>query len=289
MIYKKNSSFPHPVLCYDNNSYVNSEFSFLVDIFEAEKYYTFKFKTILKSEYIKSLLLDKSARLVVVIQDIDSKYYTITSSKPLVIDKSRINLSDKCVMQMFVISKKKISFKYNNELSNIYDKYKDEIIVGPHSILAISSKNVFDGNIKKPYDLFEKRIDEKIRSEIKIDLGNECIVINYKNSDMQFQEIANNEILNYSYVYMGLQKAIYAFINDYRSTYEDNFVDLNKIDISELKPLYSKLYSLITSNEIYLLEYEDTDYVISRISDNIIYKHQNYIRRLINNGWFKIT
>ena len=65
-------------------------------------------------------------------------------------------------------------------------EFKDEIIVPKNSILGFSNSVIFDGSSAKPLDLFEKKVDPNLKSDIKIELTSETIVINYKNEALQF-------------------------------------------------------------------------------------------------------
>ncbi|MFP3442986.1 hypothetical protein R0K18_35145, partial [Pantoea sp. SIMBA_133] len=64
----------------------------------------------------------------------------------------------------------------------------------------------------KPFELFEKKVDENLKSDIKVELGQETIVIHYKKPEFQFNHLPKSNILNNPYIYTGLSKALQAFI-----------------------------------------------------------------------------
>ena len=128
-------------------------------------------------------------------------------------------------------------------------------------------------------DLFEKKLNPHLKSEIAIDLGSETIIINYKSDELQFNDSSMSGILNNPYVYMGLQKALYRFIIKYG---EDDQVYLDDIEYPE-DGLDFKLYNLMKSKMITELNTENIDEVISKISDKILNKFTSAVRGLYKN------
>ena len=59
-----------------------------------------------------------------------------------------------------------------------YGSIKDQINVPRHSILGFSNSVMFDGSTAKPLELFEKKVDPNLKSEVKVELGSETI--NYR-------------------------------------------------------------------------------------------------------------
>ena len=80
--------------------------------------------------------------------------------------------------------------------------------------------------MKKPYQLFEKRLDENLNSDIKIELGQETIIIHYRKPEFQFIHLPKSNVLNNPYIYTGLTKALQAFITN---NSDDGDVDLEEI------------------------------------------------------------
>ena len=78
--------------------------------------------------------------------------------------------------------------------------------------------------------LIYKKIDKNIKSDMEFRLGNETIIIVYRDEQFQFKEMPNSKELNYPYIYMGLQKALMSFI-----LHENNNID-EEILIDEMEP-----------------------------------------------------
>lgn len=166
-------------------------------------------------------------------------------------------------------SKKSINFKENNDLTSFYDDFKHEITVDRGMGLAFSNLVVFDGSQNKPFELFEKKVDKDIKSDIEIKLTDETIIIVYKSEDF----IPQKKEFNYTYIYLGLQKALIAFLSRYTNSLEDN-LELQNISMTET-PLDDKLATLMTSKNITELSLSNIDEVIYLITDDIVKKY-NY-------------
>ena len=192
------------------------------------------------------------------------------------IPKSRLSLSKRTSIQVIIKSKEDISFEYNDDLNEFYNSFKKDIIVPKNSILGFSNILTFDGSVEKPLELFEKKIDPSLKSDIEICLSTETIIIKYKNDSFQFSDSPQSKTLNNTYVYMGLQKALYKFIVD---NGEDGSVDLDSIAPPE-NGLDLKLYSLMKKKMIDEVSFENIDSVIYLISDRIIEKFMNTVRGL---------
>lgn len=280
MIYKKSANFPYPLLTNDSNAYEDCEFLLDINLMENSNNYRFGIEYKIKSKFINKLLENGQARLVLVIQSRDNKFYYVElNEKYKDIPKSRISLSKKTKVQMSVQVNETITFKDNDDLSEFYKDFKNDIVIQKHSILGFSNVVIFDGSQKKPFELFEKRIDPNLKSNIKIELGNETIIIIYKNEKLQFSDSSLSGTLNNPYVYMGLQKSLYKFIDNYKGDYDS--VDLMDID-EPIEPLNMKLYNLMKSKFIEELNYENVDEVIELISDGILEKYNNAIREIMN-------
>ena len=66
------------------------------------------------------------------------------------------------------IKRLEINFKNNYDLSSFYEEFKDEIYVPKHSILGFSNSVIFDGSTNKPLELFEKKVNPNLKSDVKI-------------------------------------------------------------------------------------------------------------------------
>lgn len=278
MIYKKDANFPYPLLTNTSSSYKFCNFILDVDLKENVDKYRFEIEYEIDSPFINALLEKGQAQLVLVTQSKDNRFFDLDLGKKHIgISKSRISLSKRTEIQLFVKSNNEISFENNNDLDEFYSEFKDEIIVPKNSILAFSNIVIFDGSNSKPLDLFEKKLDPSLKSDIKIEISNETIIINYKNEDLQFTHSPISSVLNSPYVYMGLQKALYKFIVN--NSEDGDEVDLDKVDVPT-DGLDLKLYRLMKMKMINELSMENIDEVIYKISDRILEKYVTAVRGL---------
>ena len=282
MIYKKDANFPYPILTNTSNSYDNCSFILDIDLQENTNEYIFEIKYDITSPFIEKLLQNGQATLVLIIQSKDNKFFNIEyGQKTKSISKSRISLSKRTTIQLFIQSNEEINFKNNYDLSSFYEGFKDEIYVPKNAILGFSNSVVFDGSTNKPLELFEKKVNPNLKSDVKIELGSETIIINYKNEALQFTDLPQSSTFNNPYVYMGLQKALYRFI-------VNNSEDHEEVDLEEIEaPSYGldfKLYNLMRKKRISELSIENIDEVIYSISDKILEKYTAAVRRLYSDG-----
>ena len=282
MIYKKDANFPYPILTNTSNSYDNCSFILDIDLQENTNEYIFEIKYDITSPFIEKLLQNGQATLVLIIQSKDNKFFNIEyRQKTKSISKSRISLSKRTTIQLFIQSNEEINFKNNYDLSSFYEEFKDEIYVPKNSILGFSNSVIFDGSTNKPLELFEKKVNPNLKSDVKIELGSETIIINYKNEALQFTDLPQSSTFNNPYVYMGLQKALYRFI-------VNNSEDHEEVDLEEIEaPSYGldfKLYNLMRKKRISELSIENIDEVIYSISDKILEKYTAAVRRLYSDG-----
>lgn len=282
MIYKKDANFPYPILTNTSNSYDNCSFILDINLEENTNEYIFEINYDITSPFIEKLLQNGQATLVLIIQSKDNKFFNIEyGQKTKSISKSRISLSKRTTIQLFIQSNEEINFKNNYDLSSFYEEFKDEIDVPKNSILGFSNSVVFDGSTNKPLELFEKKVNPNLKSDVKIELGSETIIINYKNESLQFTDLPQSSTFNNPYVYMGLQKALYRFI-------VNNSEDHECVDLDEIEPpndgLDFKLYNLMRKKRISELNIENIDEVIYSISDKMLEKYTAAVRRLYSDG-----
>lgn len=282
MICKSNSKFPYPILSNVNSGYKNCEFIFDIELMENVDIYGFKVEYNIESDFINNLINEKKAEILLIVQSKDSKYFKVKKNNDLIeIPKKRMSLSNRTTLQLLIKSKEKINFEQNDELNSFYKEFKNEISVSSSSILGFSNTIIFDDNINRPLDLFEKKVNQNIKSDIEIEIGTETIIINYKNEDLQFSSLRMSNTLNNPYVYMGLQKALYQFIINYGQ-------DMGGVDIDEMEvptdELSIKLYNLMKSKMVFELNYENIDEVIYMITDKIIDRYAMAIRELSTSG-----
>lgn len=282
MIYKKDANFPYPILTNTSNSYDNCSFILDINLEENTNEYIFEISYDITSPFIEGLLKKGQATLILIIKSKDNKFFNLEyGQKSKSIPKSRISLSNKTVIQLFIQSNEEINFKNNYDLDLFYEGFKDEIYVPKNSILGFSNSVVFDGSTNKPLELFEKKVNPNLKSDVKIELGSETIIINYKNEALQFIDLPQSSTFNNPYVYMGLQKALYRFI-------VNNSEDHEEVDLDEIEPpsdgLDFKLYNLMRKKKISELNIENIDEVIYSISNKMLEKYTAAVRRLYSDG-----
>ena len=282
MIYKKDANFPYPILTNTSNSYDNCSFILDINLEENTNEYIFEINYDITSPFIEKLLQNGQATLILIIQSKDNKFFNLEyGQKTKSISKSRIALSKRTTIQLFIQSNEEINFKNNYDLDLFYEGFKDEIYVPKNSILGFSNSVVFDGSTNKPLELFEKKVNPNLKSDVKIELGSETIIINYKNESLQFTYLPQSSTFNNPYVYMGLQKALYRFI-------VNNSEDHECVDLEEIEPpndgLDFKLYNLMRKKKISELNIENIDEVIYSISDKMLEKYTAAVRGLYSNG-----
>lgn len=278
MIYKKDANFPYPLLTNTSTSYKNSNFALDVNLEENTNNYRFQIIYNIDSYFITKLQKNGQAQLILVIQSKDNKFFNLNlGDKFIEVPKSRISVSKRTTVQLLIKSKEEISFKENYDLNSFYEEFKEEIVVPKNSILGFSNSVTFEGSSTKPLDLFEKKVNPNLKSDIKIELGSETIIINYKNEELQFNNSPISSTLNNPYVYMGLQKALYRFI-------ANNSEDGESVDLDEIEQpsdtLDFKLYNLMRKKMVDEISLDNIDEVIYAISNKILEKYTAAVRGL---------
>lgn len=282
MIYKKDANFPYPILTNISDSYEDNYFDLDVSVTDDVDSYYFNFNYEINSNFIKRLIDENKAQLILIIQTKDNIFFTLHPNQNQVkVKKSRISLKDKTFIQMHIQALEDINFTNNKDLNEFYMQFKEDITVPKHALLGYSNVVKFDGRIKKPFDLFKKKLNENLNSEIKIELGSETIIIHYKDKDFQFSDLPKSYSLNNAYIYVGLTKALQNFIVEYG---EDGEVDLESLDEEPDHPLDLKLYNLMVKKEIKELSKDNIDEVIYKITDKVIERFSSSVRGLMAIG-----
>jgi hypothetical protein len=282
LIYNKDATFPYPVLTNGTDSYEGGYFSLDIELNENNNDYRFKIDYEISSDFLNDLLNNEKAQLVLIIQSKDNKFYNLNHPiEPISISKTRISLSKRTSIQLLIKANEDIRFNNNSDLISFYDDIRTELIVPAHSVLGLSNVVIFDGSSKKPFELFEKKLDPTIKSDISIELGEETIIINYRSEAFQFLTFPNSTVLNYPYIYMGLQKALYKMIVENSDDNESLFID-------DIEPptngLSFKLYNLMKSKFVDEININNLDEVICKISDRILEKFSLEIKGIVDNG-----
>src|SRR5690625_3744982 len=202
MIYRKDANFPYPVLSNTSDSYELNNFTLDVDVSDDVDHYYFNLNYEIESEFIQRLLKSGKAQLILIIQTKDNKFYRLKLGQTdVAIRKSRISLKNRTSIQLHIQALEDINFVHNEDLNNFYLQFKDQMDVEEYSLLGYSNVVVFEGSIKEPFKLFERKLDENLNSDIKLDLGQEKIVIHYKNPEYQFNDLPKSNALNNAYIY----------------------------------------------------------------------------------------
>lgn len=281
MIYRKDANFPYPVLANTSHSYIDNHFELDVNVVENVDYYHFDFTYEIESDFIKSQLSKGNAQLYIIFQSKDNKFYKIHPDQGTIkIHKSRISLSKRTSIQLHIQAVNPINFAENTDLSAFYSQFKEEISVARFSLLGYSNVIVFDGSISKPFDLFEKKVNSQLKSDIKVELGQETIILHFKSPELQFSHLPKSNVLNNPYVYLGMSRALQAFLI--------NNSDDGDIELEEMPEpsgaLDLKLYNLMKKKKITELNEDNMDEVIYMISDRIIEKFTAAVGGLVTNG-----
>ena len=278
MIYKKDANFPYPILTNTSNAYNNAKFHLVIGLDEIGNDYCFEPQYDISSEFIKSQIQSENASLILVVQNKDTKFYEMDQDQKFIkIPRERISIKEKTSIQLLIKAKEDISFINNEDLSDFYGNFKESILVPKNSILGLS--NIITLNvIKKPQELFEKKIDPNLKGPFEIELSSETIILKFKNENYQFVDIPNNRDLNNAYIREGLGRAVINFVIN---NGEENVVEIDEIDPPEVE-LDFKLYNLMKSRNVKEVSLENIDEVVNIIGNNIIEKFTNAVRGLYN-------
>jgi hypothetical protein len=137
-----------------------------------------------------------------IVQSKDNKFFVLDPGQRYIeISKTRISLSKRTSLQLHLQAAEDISFLDNHDLDDFYTSFKDKIIVPKHSILGFSNIVLYEGSSPNPLALFEKKLDENLSSDIKIELGSDTIIIHYRDAELQFPTLPQNQSLNNTYIY----------------------------------------------------------------------------------------
>jgi hypothetical protein len=277
MIFDRESTFPYPILSKFTTDYPFARFNLEVSIEDSPTNYIFKIDYEINSDFINDLIQKNKAKIYFLIESKDSKFFE-TKKNSISIPKNRITLSKKTYIQLVVMATENFSFESNHDLDEFYKNDKKNIMIEKFNILALSNVERFNGDLKKPFKLFEKRVDSSLKSDIKVEFTQECIVLVYRNKDFQFGNFRKKNSLNNHFIYIGLQKALMRFIVDLspENKQEIYIEELNEPD----NPLFRKLFNLMKIKGVDHLNFENIDEVIYKITDKIIEKHFNAIEDL---------
>lgn len=282
MIYKKDANFPYPVFASNVKTYLKNDFQIDLDINEDEKNFIFKFTEFeIESDFIKQLKEERKLQFILIIQSKDNWFTKIESpNDEITVPKNRLSLNNRTLIQVHIQAIESINFRNNEDLIPFYDAFKEEISVQKNGLIGYSNVLVLEGRFRKPLEIFSKRVDENLSSEIKIELGNETIELVFKDANYQFGELPKSSGLMLPYIYMGMQKALYQFIKNYGT--EDS-VELEYLDEPE-NLLDLKIFNLMRNKNVDELSIDNVDEVINQISDSMIGKYASTVREFASDG-----
>ena len=286
MIYKKEASFPNPVLSNTTTSYKEHDFVFdVVNLTEQEDLYSFTFSYEITSSFINQLLSEGKVHLILVIQSQDNIFKILRKGETEVsAPKNRLSLGSRTSMQLLIQSMEEISFSECDELSDFYAGIKEEITVEKNNLIGYSNVVTFEGSENKPLELIERKVDPSLTSAFKVELGPSTIILVFKDEKYQLGGILRNNSIMNMYIYEGLSRALYKFIQDNQSSAEnEEFIELNSLS-EQSTALNQKLLDLMLNKGIEEIDLESIDKVISVISDNIIEKFVYSIREVNNHA-----
>ena len=281
MIYKKEANFPYPILSATTFSYQANDFSIKIDFEENNDAYRFTVTPKLPSTFIANLLQEGKAQYVLVIQSKDTKFFVLDQDLRVDIPKNRMSLSSRTSIQVHIVSKTTINFATNTELTSFYAAMKEHITLEKNVMLGFSNIVTFEGSMKNPLTLFEKRLDPNLASAVKYELGTECIVISFRDEAIQFQALAKSSPFLNPYLYTGLRIAIERFIKNYAEEDED-WVDISQI-LTPDDLLDFKLYNLMKNKAVEQVNVSNIDEVIAQISNRLIEKYVAAVKELATN------
>lgn len=286
MIYEKEANFPYPLLVNNTDDYVKSQFDLQVVPSVSQNEYIFTVEYELGSSFLRRMLKEKKAKLVLIIKAKDNKFIDVPSSGEIRIPRTHLSLDTRSMLQLMIRTEKEISFEENEDLNSFYNAFRRQIKVEPGQVLGFSNVVVYSGEKQRPFDLFEKRLDPTIKSDIKITLERGMIVITYRSQEVQFSQMspAISRNLNNPYLYTGLVKALTNFVIHNTKNPEDSIEIENFGGTGDLDPLDVKLLTLMQEKKVEEISLSNIDEVIDAITDNILRKYTQTVRRLQDAG-----
>jgi hypothetical protein len=224
----------------------------------------------LNSEYLKNLLKLKKIEYYVLIKTQDSSFYKLPENNILEIKRSKLSFKSNSQIQLILKSNEVLDFKDNYDLDSFYTIDGESILINKNSILGFSNVVIFEKSEKTSADIFEKKIDKSLKSQIKIEIRDEHIVILFKDEKYQFGKFSESKKLNYPYLYIGLQKLLMEMIVADCGN-QDNILEINKNSVANAsKGVYRKVVKLLENKGVKQVTFDEIDEVINQISPDII-------------------
>ncbi len=269
MIYTKEASFPFPLLSNNSFDYINNIFNLDINLFQDNERYICHFIYKIESDFIKKLIKEKKIELIGLVKSQDNRFSKLDEEDRIYIPRDKISLKKNTKIQLTLKSVEKISFEDCNELIPFFAEEKNNLEIPKNSLIGFSNVVIFEGSITKPIDIFEKRVDGSINSEIQIEISHETINLIFKKEKYQFLNEPESKKLNYMYIYMGLQKVLMEMILESKNEELVLEIDIDT-EINVKKPIYGKIVKLLKNAHVKEVNFENIDEVISKISPNLM-------------------
>jgi len=280
MIFKKEVTLPYPILAPFNEDYPLADFYLDVHFQESadQNYYEFEITYLLSSKFLLELINKSYAKIKCIIQSHDSQIYDLDLDTRIIkIPKTNISLKKRTNIQLSIVATELISFANNRDLDTFYSVYRENINVEPNYLLALSNTVNFNGELKRPYELFNYSIDPKLDTEIKFDTSGELIHIIFREKDFLYKQGGKSNALNFHYVYMGLEKALAQFI--FENSEGGDGLNLSDVPVDLSNLLQEKLRLFMIGKGIETLSLETLEKTIEEISESILSKHNKAVLR----------
>lgn len=263
--------YPHPVLTSYSDDYIDSEFSFNVNIENTDNDIRLKFNIILDNEELQYLINNNSAEYVIHIECTQTCYRKIihTSYTQLTKNINEDKLRGKVTICLFIVAKKDLENFSSNKFNSDYDGINFDIDRG--SVLAVAGqynihveKNTEDTS-KIPSIFSINRYDGENANKMEVDIHDHKIIIglstdafgNYKllsnRADMipVFHAMIIAPVLMYVFEALSNGMEEYEEYNWYRSLekiFEKNNLEFSK-ELLEEKSSY-ELVNIILDNPV---------------------------------------
>ena len=276
MIFNKSTVYPYPIYSNTSLDYVDPLFNVSIELTEEDQEYLMTFDMKLQSDFLKSLL-ERGFATMHTVMTTSTTSELLPFQRELRFRKEKLDLGNKIRIQLYIIAEKAFTFALNNELDPYYRRIKDQIILKPNLLVAMSNIVNFNGQIKRPFELFSWRHNPELDSEIKIELSTDEIIIHHKEKDYRYLYTDDRRFLNNHYIYLGLQKALMAMFQKNKDT---EMIDLqDSSEELESSELDFKLINFLKVKGVTSFTIDDIDYVISEISDGIVDKQAKAVRK----------
>lgn len=281
MIYNKDAAFSYPILTNNSSSYINSEFVFDVENLNSNNNeFIFHFSYFISSNFIRNLLEQNKAEVVFILSSQDNFFKRLKlEDNKVILSKSRVSLTNRTKVQLHIHALEDISLSECTDLNQFYEKYKSEIIIPKNSLLGFSNIIEYKGSKNNPEKLFEIDIMESQKEPFKIELGQNTIILRFKDKKYQLNHLKSDRHLKNMYIYSGLSRALSQFIinNDHLN---EGSIQIDELSSNDVDDLDQKLLTLMKNKGVDNLSHEKIDQVISDITDGIIEKYIYSIERL---------